>query len=366
MIKEESITGRQLFAIVVMVQLGTEVLSLPHVEADVAGQDTWIAVLLSGLFAQLGILLIWWLGSRYPDRNLYTYISTIVGKPIGLCMNAVFGLYYAFSGFLLTTNYADVLKRWMFVLSPWWILLLMLLIVCGYAATSTLRSLALISQTMIIVPIVGFLLITLSGTYGFDAKNLLPVLSGGWNPVMKGAYAAFSSYVGYDLLLYAYPYVRSRSNKGLLLWMSIANAIAIVFYVAVCLVCSTMFSLRQLTYIPEPIVFILKNYQLEIIQSLDILFLIFYACVVLSTIYVYFFLSSKAFMHLRKNGWGKQSVWVWAIVCACFAGGFFMTKRSNIIQVAALQDQASVYLIVVLPVILLVLSTLQRTMRNGV
>lgn len=366
MIKEESITGRQLFTLVVMAQLGTEVLSLPHVEAEVAGHDTWIAVLLSGLLAQAGILLIWWLGSRYPDRNLYAYVSTIAGKFVGICINVAFGVYYAFSGFLLTTNYADVLKRWMFVLSPWWILLLMLLIVCGYAATSTLRNLAFISQTMIIVPIIGFLLIVLSGIYGFDAKNLLPILSGGWNPVMKGVYVAFSSYLGYDLLLYAYPYVRSQSKKKLLLSMSIANAIAIVFYVAVCLVCSTMFSLRQLTYIPEPIVFILKNYQLEIIQSLDILFLVFYACVIASTIYVYFFLSSKAFMHLRKDGWGKQQVWVWLMVAVCFAGGFFLTKRNDITQFAAVQEQVAVCMIVVIPVMLLIVSGLKSTRRSGV
>lgn len=363
--QEESITARQLFTLVVMAQLGTEVLSLPHVEADVAGHDTWIAVLLSGLVAQAGILLIWWLGSRYPTRNFYAYISSIVGRPIGLCVNAAFGVYYAFSGFLLTTNYADVLKRWMFLLSPWWILMLMLLIVCGYAATSTLKRLAFISQTMIIVPIAGFLLIVLSATYGFNAKNLLPVLSGGWNPVMKGVYVAFSSYVGYDLLLYAYPYVQSPNKKKLLLSMSAANAIAIVFYVAVCLVCSTMFSLRQLTYIPEPIVFILKNYQLQIIQSLDILFLVFYACVVVSTIYVYFFMAAKAFMHLRKDGLGEQQVWVWAIVVACFAGGFFMTKRGDINQVSVVQDQVSIFMIIALPVLLLIISGLQSTRRGG-
>lgn len=67
-----------------------------------------------------------------------------------------------------------------------------------------------------------------------------------------------------------------------------------VYYVAVCLVCSTMFSLQQLKVIPEPIVFILKNYILQVLQSLDILFLIFYMCIIADTIYVYFFVAAKA------------------------------------------------------------------------
>ena len=80
--KEETITGRQLIPLVFMAQLGTEVLSLPHVMADVSGHDTWLAVFLSGLAAQVGIMLIWWLGSQYPSRNFYAYLPLIVGKSI--------------------------------------------------------------------------------------------------------------------------------------------------------------------------------------------------------------------------------------------------------------------------------------------
>ncbi|CAM3165197.1 GerAB/ArcD/ProY family transporter [Paenibacillus lupini] len=364
--KEEHITGRQLISLTVMAQLGTEVLSLPHVGATTAGHDTWIAVLLSGMAAQLGIILIWWLGSHYPKRNFYAYTSQIVGKPIGILINLIYGTYYAFSGLLITALYTDILKRWMFSLTPRWLILLMLLIICGYAATSTLKKLAYISQSFMLFPVICFLLIAFSGVYGFDAKNLLPIVSDGWSPILKGIYAAYSAYIGYDLLLYAYPYVQTQSKKKLLWTMSIANACTIVFYVVVCLVCSTMFSLKQLIVIPEPIVFILKNYKVQILQSVDILFLIFYVSVVAATVYVYFFMAAKAFMHLRSGGMGKQHIWVWVIVCACFIAGFFMTKRNDLLQVAAFQDQLSIFLVVGLPVILLIISGLRGAGRRGV
>lgn len=147
--------------------------------------------------------------------------------------------------------------------------------------------------------------------------------------------------------------------------MSIANACTIVFYVVVCLICSTMFS-RRLIVIPEPIIFILKNYKVQILQSVDILFLIFYVSIVSATIYVYFFWYAKAFMHLRSGGLGKQHVWVWVIVCACFIGGLFMSKRNDLLQVATIQDQISLILVVALPVILLIISGLRGTGRRGV
>lgn len=364
MMKEDAITGRQLFTLIFMAQLGSEVLSISHAEAEVAGHDTWLAALLSGLCAQAGIMLIWWLGSRYPARNYFAYVPQIVGRPIGACVNFIYGCYYAFSGCLLIMNYADVLNRLLLVFTPRWILVLMLLIACGYAATLSLKKLAFVTQSYLPLAVVSFLLIVFTGNYGLDMKNLLPVLPSGWNPVIKGIYVAFSSYVGYDLLLYAFPYVKTKSKKRLLLVMTLANGTAIFYYVAVCLICTTMFSLKQLEEIPEPLIFILKYYHIELLQSLDILFLIFYICIVSDTVYVYFFLSAKAFLHLRSRGLGRQQVWVWSMIGLAFIGSLFVKKRASIIQVLNFQDKLSIILIVALPIVLLIISGLRGTRRS--
>lgn len=364
--KEETITGRQLISLTVMAQLGTEVLSLPHVGALNAGHDTWLSVLLSGLIAQVGILLLWWLGSRYPNRNFYDYTREVVGRPISITLNLLYGCYYAFSGLLLTAMYTDILKRWLFPLTPKWLIFLMLFIICGYAACSTLKRLAFISQSLMIFPVICFLLIAFSGIYGLDARNLLPVLSGGWSPVIEGIYIAFSAYIGYDLLLYAYPYVRTGSKKKLLLAMSLANACTIVFYVTVCLVCTTMFGMKQLIIVPEPIVFILKNYRIEILQSLDILFLTFYVSIVSATIYVYFFLAAKAFVHMRSTGLGRQHIWVGTIAAVSFIASFFLVKRSAILRIASIQDQLSILMVVALPLFLLLISGIRSAGRHRV
>lgn len=361
---EQFITGRQLFALVFLAQLGKEVLSLPHVEADVVGHDTWLIVLLTGLVAQAGIVSIWWLGNRYPNRNLFAYASHIVGRPIGSLINLIYGCYYALSGLLLVLLYSDMLKRWMFVLTPRWLIILMLLAVCGYAATSTLRKMAYVSQSLMIFSLIGFLLIVFSGIYGIEPNHLLPVWTVGWLPALQGIYVAFSAFVGYDLLMYAYPYVRETSKRKVLLAMSLANACTIAFYVAVCLVCTMMFSSNQLYLIPEPIVFILKNYRVDILQSFDTLFLMFYVCIVLSTIYVYFFLAAKAFVHVRARGFGKQRIWVWAIVGATFVGGCLLKKRGDLLKFAAIQDAVSFCLVFALPFVLLAISGLRGVRRN--
>lgn len=364
--REESITGRQLFILIFMTQLGVEVMSLSHAEADVAGHDTWLAVVLSWLCAQVGIMLIWWLGCRYPSRNYFAYVSKIVGRPVGALVNIMYGCYYALSGCLLITNYSDVLNRWLFAYTPRWVILPMLFIACGYAATLSLKKISFLAQTYMALPLIGLMLIVFCGVYGFDVKNLLPVLPSGWNPVMKGAYAAFSAYVGYDLLLYAFPYVKTKtkSRKKLLLIVSLANFSSMLYYVISCLICSTMFSLNQLRLIPEPIVFILKYYHIEVLQSIDILFLIFFVFIVSDTAYIYFFLSAKAFQHLRSQGMGKQQVWVWSTVFLAFIGALFFQKRASLRQFSEMQDKLSLIMVVALPAIMLIISGIRSVGRS--
>ncbi|RUS46936.1 GerAB/ArcD/ProY family transporter [Cohnella sp. AR92] len=359
--REQSITARQLFALVLMTQLGTEVLSLPHVESGIAAQDSWLAVLLSGLAGQLGILVLWRLGSRYPERNYFSYTASIVGIPAKSLINLLYGSYYVFSGLLLGLQYSDILNRWLFIYTPRWIILLLILIVCGFAATASLRQLANVVQTFILFPILGFLLILFSGVYGYDATNLLPVLSNGWSPVLRGAYAAFSAYVGYEVLLYAYPYVDGKGGAPrILLTMTLANGCTTAFYVIVCLICSTMFSTRQLNVIPEPIVFILKNYRVQVLQSIDTLFLIFYLSVVTATLIVYYFLAAKAYMNLRNQGLGRQGAWVWGSVAICFVFGLFIRKRGLILEIASIQDRMSVFFVVAVPFLLLIVAGIRR------
>ncbi|MFC4101636.1 GerAB/ArcD/ProY family transporter [Paenibacillus xanthanilyticus] len=364
MSKEEPISARQLFTLTIMAQLGIEVLSLPHIASEKAGHDTWLAVLISGAAAQAGILLLWWLGSRFPNRNIYAYSRAVIGRPLGATLNMLYGCYYAYSGLVLTALYTDILKRWIFMMTPRWLIFLMLLIVSGNAAVSSLKRLAFISQTFLIFPVICFLLIACSGIYGLEPKHLLPVISNGWGPIMTGAYASFSAYLGYDLLLYAYPYVQTSSKKKVLIAMLAANACAIVFYVTVCLVCTTMFGPKQLLIVPEPIVFILKNYRIQILQSLDYLFLVIYVCVVTATIYVYFFLASKAFQHVRTAGLGKQAFWVWAIVGVGFAGSLFLTRRGDILRMASIQDQLAIVMVIVLPLLLLLIAGMRRIGRS--
>jgi hypothetical protein len=54
-------------------------MSLPHDIFLKSGVDAWISLLLSGLFIQLNIFIIWALNRRYPNLHLYEFSTVIVG-----------------------------------------------------------------------------------------------------------------------------------------------------------------------------------------------------------------------------------------------------------------------------------------------
>ncbi|SFS45920.1 GerAB/ArcD/ProY family transporter [Paenibacillus sp. BC26] len=359
MTKEETISRSQLLTLIVMTQIGISALSLTHALAEVSGSDSWIAALLAGVTIQAGIVLIWWLGKRYPARHFFCNIHSIVGKPIGSVLNVLYGCFYILTSLVITISYTDILCRWVLLRTPWWLVLLMLFLICSYAATSSLRRIANVSQAFTIILVICYLMICFGGSRHWDIRNLLPILSGGSYPILKGMVVAYSAYFGYDLLLYAYPYVESRSSKKILLTMTYANALSILFYVTVSLVSTLSFSNSQLVFIPEPIVFILKQYQTKVLQSLDLLFIIMYISITSVTIIVYLFMAAKAFLHVNGTSKGKHTVWVWIATGIGYSAGCYVWEKQWIKQTTQMLHQLCFVFMVIIPFLLLCISAMR-------
>ncbi|WP_236286711.1 GerAB/ArcD/ProY family transporter [Paenibacillus allorhizoplanae] len=359
--KEESISSLQLVFLVLLTQIGTRVLILPYDEAKYAGTNGWLAVLLGGVIAQLGIILLWMLGKRYPKQNIFQYVQTSVGKPIGGVITVVYGLYFVFSALIVSVIYLEILNRWVMLRTPWWVVLALFLTASAYAAMSSLRVLTFISQSLVSILVLTYLLVLFNGIKQGDLRNILPLWHNGGSSFAYGIYQGFSACLGYELLLYAFPYVRSQNNRKLLGAMSCANGLTTLYYCTVVLICSLNFTPEQLSIIPEPIIFILKQNDWRVFQSIDMVFVIFWFTILSATVYVYLFLAAKAVCHIGKSKQGNHARWVIVITGICFVIAYWMRGKKLITSVGGTPYQlTSLICVVAIPLILLVISHLTK------
>jgi Spore germination protein len=226
---------------------------------------------------------------------------------------------------------------------------------------SSLRVLSYISLSLVPILVAGYVLIVISGLREADVRNLLPIGLHGGSSFTRAVFQVYSAGFGYDLLLYTFPYVKCQNSRKLLGAMTWANGLTTLFYVTVVLICSLNFAPEQISLIPEPTIFILKQLQWEVIQSIDILFISFWFTILSATVYIYLYLASKAINHIGAVDKEKHVPWVWICTGFCYVIACFLPEKSVIETVSGkVYNIMSVACIVFIPLLLLLISNLSR------
>ncbi|PEJ49344.1 spore gernimation protein [Bacillus sp. AFS002410] len=364
MIQLKKISINQLICLVILNQVGVSVLSIPYEMSKISGYDSWMSLIIGGIIAQIGILVVYQLGKAYPARSLQEYIASIVGKPLGLLINLLFAAYCAESCLTIIVTYADVINRWLLFETPWFVLIGLMVLITGYIASSTLRSISTITQSIMAMFLVCFVIIFISGFGNGDIRHFLPIGTHGIAPILKGAIPAFWAFAGYELLLYVFPYVKSKKKKNILVAMSVANGVTTLFYVFIAFIVTYNFSEKQLNHIPEPMVFILRKFRWPVVQSFDILFITIWLSVTLVTAYIYLFLSARYLAFIGRKEIRHHSLLVWLIALLCFVAGTFFTERQWIPKFSEYHDVSTAIMILAVPTVLLLISFVKEKVAN--
>ncbi|MEK3884478.1 GerAB/ArcD/ProY family transporter [Paenibacillus sp. PL2-23] len=355
-IRLTKITAFQLFALVILNQVGFNVLTIPFPQSHDAGYDAWLSILLGGVWAQLIILVIYWLCTRYPDMPLPQSIRLIAGQAVGTFLNLIIAIYCLESSLLIIVSYADVINRWVLYATPWSVLIGISIFIAAYVASSTLRVIATITQTIILMFLLCLILIFISGMGKGSFLHFLPMGAHGLGPILKASLPAFWVYAGYELLLYVFPYVDNRSHKKTLLVMTAANGATTFLYVMVALIVTHNFNESQLSAIPEPLIFLLRQFNWPVMQSLDILMIAVWFSITTVTAYVYLFLAARYFAFIRKSEIRRHGLLVFIFAVIMFLAGLWGSDRSHIHLFSNYHNIATVVVVAAMPAILLIVS----------
>ncbi|MFP7299339.1 GerAB/ArcD/ProY family transporter [Neobacillus niacini] len=359
------ISIRQLICLVILTQVGVRVLSIPYYESRNSGYDSWMSILLGGVIAQAVILVIYQLGKRYEDRPLPQYLSTIIGKPLGSVLNLLFAVYFVESSLMVVVSYSDVLSRWVLFETPWLVLIGLSLAIAAYIASSSLRSIATITETILLMFLMSALIIIISGMGKGDFRHLLPIGTHGFGSILKDTLPAFWAYAGYELLLYVFPFVTCHKKKDILIAISLANGFTTFFYVLISVIVTYNFSESQINFIQEPMMYILRKFRWPVVQSLDILFLTLWLSVTTVTVYVYLFLSARYLAFVRGKEICKHSLLVWMLAIVCFVIGFWGSDRYWIFRFSTFHNTNTVIIVAIVPTILLIVSLVRKREVGG-
>jgi hypothetical protein len=257
---------------------------------------------------------------------------------------------------LVVVSYTDVINRWVLFATPWIVQIGVFTFIAGYVASSKLRSVAAVTQMIMVMFLVCFIIIFISGLGKGEVLHFFPIGSHHINAIMKDTLPAFWAYAGYELLLYAFPYVNSRNKRTILMVMTAANVFTTMFYVLISIIVTFNFSESQLRAIPEPMIFILRQFHWPVLQSLDILFITVWLSVTTVTVYVYLFLSARYLAFVKIKEIRNHTLLVWILALLCFSAGIWGADRQRIILFSDYHNKSTMVVTAVLPALLLLIS----------
>ncbi|MCY8520545.1 GerAB/ArcD/ProY family transporter [Bacillus atrophaeus] len=234
------ITGRQLFVMILIFELGSSLLIPP---GTTAGRDAWIAVLLGSAVGLLLYYVYQALYQYYPDYSPKEYMNELLGSKISWLISLLYILYFAYIAARVLRDFGEMLLTFAYPDTPIVVVNALLIVVSIYAVRKGIEVIArageLLFGVMYLLGAVGLLLIICSGM--IDLTNLKPILADGISPVIHSVftqtlYVPFGEIIVFVMIL---PYLNNQRHakktglwaigiSGLILALSIAITMSVL------------------------------------------------------------------------------------------------------------------------------------------
>lgn len=296
---KHNITHIQLFFLVLQTQIGIGVLSLPYNLYGISGKDAWISAILGGAATQAVIVLFWLLVKKYPNQSLFEINTALLGKFLGTILNYGYIIFYIFLSSLIAVLYVNVLKRWIYHETPAWVLILLLVSVAIYFAKENIRKMARFF-VMVSFLLIFLFLLTINTYQSTDIRYIFPIGDSGIVKILLGSKEAIMSYLGFEILLFLYPYVEGKPVQALKM-VSLSNLIVTIFYAYITFTSIVFFSPKEMPIVPEPTLYLLKAITYSIIERVDLVFLAIWIVSVITSLLMYIYIASTGMQRVAKK-----------------------------------------------------------------
>ncbi|MED3469989.1 GerAB/ArcD/ProY family transporter, partial [Bacillus thuringiensis] len=252
-----SISSSQLFFFILQSQVGISILSMPYATFRIAKTDSWLVVILSGFVVQVFILIIWILGTKFPNCTVFEIQEKIVGKTIGKVITGAYIVYFLLATSQFLSVFSNIIKLWLLPTTPSWLLILLML---GFSIYMVKENLQILSRFFVLTAML-FVLFLLLILYSFKEANILyilPIGKMGIESVLKGMWQEVPAFLGFEMLLILFPYVKT-SNITKLKVTTYANICTTCFYTLLTVACLLFFSPEEMEFIPQPVLYATKS-----------------------------------------------------------------------------------------------------------
>jgi spore germination protein (amino acid permease) len=180
----EKISSHQFMTLGAAVLMGTTFLPAASIVTGAGGRDGWIGVLPGFVIGVPYGLMILYLLTRHPQKNLIQITESLLGKWVGKIAGVIYILITAYFGGLLLGQCGDIFERSIMPLTPIALFYLGGLLIVLYLVWAGIEVFARFSEVVFPLIVMGLILNVGLSFQRIEQGELLPILSKGLKPVM--------------------------------------------------------------------------------------------------------------------------------------------------------------------------------------
>ncbi|WP_088034745.1 GerAB/ArcD/ProY family transporter [Evansella clarkii] len=339
----------QCVALIVMVQFGIGILSLPSLLMKEADSLGWISILIAGLFVQLLAVVYHFSLNNNIQSDFFHFLENLSGKFFSKLYTLILILYFLSSSCIIMNNYVYVLNIWAYPLTPHIVLIIIIWICMVYFASSKVHTLSRIS-VMFFYLMLLLLLLLLWHFQDFNLNYLKPPQNTSFVSLLYGTLETSLSLIGFELIILFSFYLKQKSS--VLKVLTISNWVTTFIYVIIVLIAFALFSSEKLEHLIWPTLSAYKLIEFRFIQRLEFIIVFVWLPLIVITTGSYLWGVIKGVNYLFPN---KNKAINYFIVLAVPILAWLPQNHPRAIKIADYVGYIGISLAIITPFLLLLL-----------
>jgi spore germination protein AB len=311
-----------MFFLIHTIQTGVGIAGLPRIVYLSAGHDGWISILLAGLLVSSVIFLSVQMLKQYDSADLFGIHYDVFGSLMGRLVNLLYTFYLISGIFVIVMNYVEIVQAWVFPDLSTWFLALVLLLLAVYAVMGGVR-IAVGFSFMSFLLTFWIVLIIIVPARDFDYTHLLPVWNTSYANILKGVYKTSLSIIGFEMLLFLYPYIKNK--KKVHMYTQLGGLYTILLFVLVTIISIGFFGEKGLERTIWPVLSMFKIVRLPNLERFEFIAVSFWMLIVLPNICLYLWAASRGMKRIFPGR--KQKTFSLLIALMVWGCSFLVNSR---------------------------------------
>lgn len=347
-----------LFFIIHSTQVGIGIHGYQRIIFLEAKHDSWISVILAGIFTHLVVFVIIKTLQIYGPTDIYGIHNEVFGKWIGKIINSLYILYCLWVFVVILINYIEVMQTWVFSTVPTWVFSISILLLVIYGVAGGFR---VIVGACFFSILLSFWIVSLIG-YPLrfaEFHHLLPVLESNLASILKGTHKMTFTLIGFEILYVVYPFMKEHGKVPKFAHLGIAATN--ILYLIIMLISIIYFSPGQLENTIWATLSLFKIVKLPFIERTEYVAVSFWLLIILPNLMLYLWAALRG---IKRTFEKKTKGVIWYFTFVIFLASLIINTRTKINHFNDFFSSIAFYISFCYPFILYSLALIKKKMTS--